>query len=266
MAERPREAPQHVAALRTRHTPAARLSLAPQRERQALSALASIAFHGAIIVAILWGGKGLFVASKTPGGPGQRGGGGGGGSERVMFFELPALAQPAPVQAQDIVFRPPTPDLRDLQIEIPEVNVPQQQFSAADYGSVFGRGEGTGGGTGAGTGTGGGVGAGRGTGVGDSIGPGTGGGGGRIFQPVPIGVILAPLEDVPGSLKGREIAVTFHVDVRGTVTRVETVPGFGGDYGRRFRERMMSYRFRPAFTIEGESVAGSTVILVRLPG
>lgn len=256
--------------LRTRHVPAGRLALAPDRERQALSALASIALHGALIFAILWGGVELIEAdTRTPGGPGPRGGGGGGGAERVVYFELPALATPAPtapVEPEEVVFRPPDPDVRDLEIDIPKVEVPQTQITMADYGSVLGRGVGTGSGPGSGSGRGGGVGSGVGTGIGDSIGPGTGGDGGRVFMPVPIGVILAPLEDVPGSLKGREIAVTFYVDIVGNVVRIETVPRFGGDYGRAFRERMMSYRFRPAFTLEGEPVAASAVIMVRLPG
>jgi len=247
----------------TRRAPRGQLALPADRRRRVAGALVSFVFHATLIGWIAWGGSQLVAAAnQRPGGPGPRGGGGGGGASRVVFFELPDVAPPmevamVPPPAEVVVaFKPPT-DLPKIEIEMPKFEMPASSVSVVTTGSVLGQGPGTGGGPGAGTGTGGGIGSGRGTGIGDSIGPGTGGDGGRVFPPVPRQVILPPM-GAPGSLKGKEVVVTFWVNTDGRVTRVETRPALSrGDYARTFRERMLGYRFTPALTLSGEPIAAT---------
>jgi hypothetical protein len=241
------------------------LSLPADGRRRASGALVSFALHATVIGWIFWGGTQLVqAANQRPGGEGPRGGGGGGGASRVIFFELPDVAPPqevamtVPTPEELVVsFKPPTAELPDIEIEMPKFEVPRAEVRATDFGSVLGRGAGTGGGAGAGTGRGGGIGSGQGTGIGDSIGPGTGGDGGHIFPPVPRQVILQPM-GAPGSVKGKEVVVTFWVNTTGRVTRIETKPSLPrGSYSRTFRERMMSYLFTPALTLEGQPIAAT---------
>jgi len=232
--------------------------------------LVSFLLHAVLIAWIAWGGSRLVAAaSQRPGGEGPRGGGGGGGASRVVFFELPDVAPPTavtmvpPPATVTVNFKPPT-DLPDVEIEMPKFDIPQTTVAMPTTGSVLGQGPGSGGGPGAGTGTGGGIGSGQGTGIGDSIGPGTGGEGGRIFPPVPRQVILPPM-GAPGSLKGKEVVVTFWVNSDGRVTRVETNPALSrGDYARIFRERMLGYLFTPALTLEGQPIAAKLDITLIL--
>lgn len=255
----------------TRRAPQGRLALSADRRRRAAGALVSFGFHAALLGWIAWGGSQLVAAAnRRPGGLGLRGGGGGGGASRVVFFQLPEVAPPmevamVPPPAEVVVALKPPTDLPEIEIEMPKFDIPASSVTVVTTGSVLGQGPGTGGGPGAGTGTGGGIGSGRGTGIGDSIGPGTGGDGGRILPPVPRQVIIPPM-GAPGSLKGKEVVVTFWIDTDGRVTRVETRPAMSrGDYARIFREVMLGYRFTPALTFEGQPVAAKYEVKFFLP-
>ena len=254
----------------TRRAPRGQLALPADRRRRAAGAFASVLFPAALIGWIAWGGRQLVAAAnQRPGGEGPRGGGGGGGASRVVFFELPDVAPPMqvtmiPPPAEVVVtFNPPT-DIPKIEIEMPKFEIPSSSVTVVTTGSVLGQGPGSGGGAGAGSGSGGGIGSGQGTGIGDSIGPGTGGDGGRIFPPVPRQVILPPM-GAPGSLKGKEVVVTFWVNTDGRVTRVETRPALSrGDYAKTFRERMLGYLFTPALTLEGQPIAATLDITLIL--
>jgi TonB family protein len=76
---------------------------------------------------------------------------------------------------------------------------------------------------------------------------------------------VPPLGKVPGSVAGRTYRVTFWVSADGRVTRVEVDPPIAdAAYGREFQQRMMAYRFYPAHTRDGRSVANVVTIPIRI--
>jgi periplasmic protein TonB len=129
----------------------------------------------------------------------------------------------------------------------------------------------TGGDQGSGTGTGGGAGSGQGGGQGSGVGPGTGAAagpgsaapnGGTALPPEPRQLILPP-SDYPKSLRGRTLDVTFWVDARGKVERVEVAPAVGDrGFAKKFEEAMRNYQFRPARSADGRPVPGSITVKV----
>lgn len=190
------------------------------------------------------------------------GGGGGGGGRVVRLAALPAAPQPRPVvpppQPATVPLAEPVPEPVDVP-PVPADSAPSPPADSAGA-SGAGPGEGTGRGPGTGSGEGGGSGSGRGTGTGAGRGPGTGGEGGSARAPEPRQLILPPA-DVPGSLRGTTIAVTFEVGPDGRVVDVqfEPEPGDRG-FGRKLEEVMRGYRFRPARGEDGRPVAGRTTV------
>src|SRR5207237_8652916 len=65
------------------------------------------------------------------------------------------------------------------------------------------------------------------SGAGAGAGPGTGDEGGYILHAAPRTAILPPLAQVPGSVAGRTLRVSFWVAADGRVTRVEVDPPIG---------------------------------------
>lgn len=219
----------------------------------------SAVLHVLLIVLIIWSGGRSQEFFRAAGGPGPEGGGGGGGGSRVTYMELPPLvtasppAREQPSRQRSVEVPIPRPELKDIPKEKLQVRItpPTGPVVAAVR---PGRGAGSGGGEGAGTGSGGGVGTGRGTGIGSGRGPGTGGEGGVGFPPQSRQMLLPP--DAPASIKGHEFRVRFWIDEQGRVTRIEVEPRIeDAGYRKKFRERMLQFRFYPARTGDGTPMA-----------
>lgn len=215
--------------------------------------LLSAALHLGVFAALVWGGRQLVEVRGNPGeGPGLGGGGGGGGNRMFAVFTAPAASMPA---------APPPPIVMPTQLsmQIPVTRLPDVEQPAAPsvadllhqtQGAGPGQGEGTGTGTGpgSGSGTGGGIGSGKGPGVGSDS-----GGTGRIFPPVPIGLLLPP--PAPSGLRGVRLTVRFEISERGEVLSVEVDPPIRDrGYRNEFMDRMRRYIFTPARTLEGRPV------------
>lgn len=214
----------------------------------------SAVVHLLALGAVLWGasqgGPPGFLAVGTLGAP--TGGGGG-----VRLIELPP-ASGTGVAAADAIEQPldepvqralPEPQLRAAADD------PSPSLALGDLGSLV-KIEGP---------PGGGVGGGLGTGVGEAAGPGAGGEGGTVFPPQPRQLVLTP-PDPPGSVRGREFTVTFWIDPRGSVSRIEVEPPIpDSDYRRKFMGRMREITFQPARTLDGTPIAAQFVIVV-VPG
>ena len=100
---------------------------------------------------------------------------------------------------------------------------------------------------GAGPGTGGGIGTGSGPGRGSGEGPGTGGGPlGDTAQATNYFAVL-PLDSHPRNLDGKQLTLRFALDERGTITRVEFASTGDRGFDKKLREKMMEWKFRPAF-------------------
>jgi periplasmic protein TonB len=220
-----------------------RLPTGPRRGR--LAAIVAFSIHLGIIIAIFWGGAEALL-DLGAGGPGPRGGGGGDGGAQA-YFTLPASPPPAAVDISA------PPQIAVDQIAIPEVKiedlarieVPQQAIPL----TTATAGTGTGG-PGQGPGSGGGTGSGIGTGTGSDVGPGTGGGGGDIFPAKALGLIL------PANCFRGRATVRFWVAADGRVTRVDVDPPPRDRACRQeMTERMMSFKFLPATTRDGQPIA-----------
>ncbi len=201
---------------------------------------------------------------------GQAGGGGGGGGQ-VRMVALPAFEAPraasvavvAPVPPPVTPVPPPDPIVPEIREPEPVVvaaipdTVPSAPISGQPSGS------GTGAGTGTGTGTGSGSGSGRGDGDGSGVGSGRGpgiGGTGLARPPEPRQLILPPA-DVPKSLRGVTLAVTFLVDpVGGVEDVIITPPPSDRGFGKKLEDVMKHYRFRPARAPDGVPVAGRLTV------
>lgn len=203
--------------------------------------------------------------------PGAAGGGGGGGGGRsVRYVQLPASAGARSATTSRVSAaaaienaEPPPPS---VETERPPEPTP---VTDADPATLFdqrttslltlGPGTGSGLGPGSGAGIGGGTGTGSGTGIGSGTGPGIGDGG-AVYAPEPRAVIY-PHEAPPVSIRGRLFRIRFWVDARGRVDRVDIEPEIEDVVFRRtLVERVSSWTFYPARTIDGKPVAGQLVI------
>jgi len=233
---------------RTPDLPSPRLVVPRQRARR--GAALSLAIHGGIIVALLWGGREVFGGAGD--GPGPRGGGGGGGRSAVHLFLLSGAgaprAVPVPPVPQVAVTKIPLPAAAKLELPRVEPPAPAVQTAAAP-----GTGSGTTGGPGAGPGSGGGKGAGAGTGVGNDSGPGSGGDGSYIPLPFLVSWPLPPTCIPRGSYTLR-----FWVAETGAVTRVTIDPRVKDESCEQdFERRARDYTFQPARTRSGVPVAST---------
>jgi protein TonB len=239
----------------------------------------ALGLHGVFVAMLVLGWTETFFQAGSDRGPGTGGGGGGGGGGRsIQYIQLPpapaARAAPAPsVERQEITLPKPTvtpaqetpilpkPELTIREASIPVATVPTPAVSAVQ--PTLGPGSGTGVGPGQGAGSGGGSGTGRGAGTGSGVGPGTGGDGTVAYAPEPRAIIY-PFEEPPASVKGRIFQIRFWVDRRGRVVKVEIEPKVeDAGFRKKLLERVESWTFYPARTIEGRPVNGELVITYR---
>ena len=224
----------------------------PLRRESRWGTLVSVLLHALVILLILvpvFGHDVALIATRDGLGPGARGGGGGGerGSggrpreEKVQFVR--ATAQPAvqplapPVPPKPVIPPPQPPTVPTLAKVDVKIDAP-----APPVASNIGDGSATG----AGPGTGGGIGTGNGTGRGSGEGPGTGGGGvGDTAQATAYQAVL-PFEH-PRSVDGKQFTLRFALDEHGTIQRVEFASTGDRSFDRKLREKMMEWKFRPAF-------------------
>ncbi|MFN0179298.1 MAG: energy transducer TonB [Gemmatimonadales bacterium] len=241
------------------------ISLPPHRRSPAGAVIAVVAhlliFSALIALAPL---RNLDFQDNA-GAPGaERSGGGGGGGGRVRLVALPALAHAVVPPPPPVVPPPVPPPVMVPPIETPVVAppAPDTVLPAATTdqpASGSGGGRGTGSGSGSGTGTGSGSGAGSGSGTGSGTGPGSGGGG-TARPPEPRQLILPP-PDVPKSMRGITISVTFLVGPEGRVESVRFVPEPDDrGFAKKLEEVMRNYRFRPARGPDGTVVAGTVMV------
>ncbi|MEO8451747.1 MAG: hypothetical protein ABI647_18295 [Gemmatimonadota bacterium] len=196
--------------------------------------------------------------------PLHRIGGGGGGSVReVAMVALSAPRQPVVPPPVPVPVPIPVPVTKPVEIvkETPPVEPPPVARPDTTPATGGGSAGGQTSGPGSGTGTGGGNGSGNGPGNGSGNGPG-GGEGGRARPPEPRQVIMPP-PDVPKSIRGMTVAVTFLVAVDGRVDNVRFEPDLP-DHGfaKKLEEVMRGYRFRPARGPDGLPIAGTTTVSV----
>jgi TonB family protein len=74
--------------------------------------------------------------------------------------------------------------------------------------------------------------------------------------------VLAP--EPPGRLKGTVVVVTFTLDERGEVLRVDFPTTGDRGYDRKLRDRMNEMKFRPAVGPDGRPMAAIYPVEVRL--
>ncbi len=184
----------------------------------------------------------------------------------MNFFTLPASGpEQVDLPAPPRVILPNLPSLQQIKLDLPPLALPRETLAVAARAGASARADAGPGGPGEGPGTGGGQGAGVGPEAGAGVGPGTGGEGGYIFVASPRTAILPPMARVPGSVAGRTYRVRFWVAADGRVTRVEVDPPIAdADYRREFQQRMLAYRFYPARTRDGQSVASVVTVPLRI--
>lgn len=216
--------------------------------------------HGVIVALVAWAGLArLGSGGGSPGG--GAGGGRSGARDRVNFFVLPAgTSAPIALETPPPLAIASLPTLARIKVDVPAVQVPRDTITPsalANAAGVAGAGQAGAGGAGAGQGVGEGAGVGPGTGTGDA--------GDYIFVASPRTAILPPLAKVPGSVAGRTYRIRFWVEADGRVTRVDVDPPIGdAAYRREFLERMQAYRFYPARTRDGRTVASIVTVPVRI--
>lgn len=250
----------------------------PLRKEGRWGAPFSILVHVVLILLLV---APIFATVIAPemfpgGGTGPAGGGGGGRGgfgwwrrepivpEVLRYIRVAPEAAPSPEKAPapDPTFQVPeqpvAPPVIDAQPAV------KQQVPEA-VAPVPGAGGGTGddGTSGTGPGRGGGIGSGVGTGQGSGTGEGTGGGEGRDYLPTPDFLPLPP-EPRPGSVRGRSIAVTFSINARGEITRLDFATTGDRNYDRRFRDRLREARFRPAVGPDGQPVPATFPMVFQL--
>lgn len=232
------------------------LRLPLSRRRLAPGTIAAVVAHAAIVGMVLAAGRAVRRGSGSP-----YDGGAGPGARRVNFFALSGAARPAPA-AVDVAAAPRVTlsDLAALQripVALPPLDLGR---GAIPPPAVVSGGQGGGGGP-------------RGTGVagpgnaagGVGVGSGTGDEAGYIFPASPRTAILPPLAKVPGAVAGRWYRVKFWVTADGRVTRVDVDPPIvDAEYGREFQQHMMAYRFYPARTRDGRTVAYVATVPLRI--
>ena len=182
--------------------------------------------------------------------------------DAVNFF---LLSQRAPARV-DVALTPHVPladlsALRRIAIELPPVDLPRVTLPLP----VVRVSDGTGGATAARAGGGPATQAPSGAGAGAGAGPGMGDEGGYILHAAPRTAILPPLAQVPGSVTGRTLRVSFWVAADGRVTRVAVDPPIAdAAYNREFQRRMMAYQFYPAHTRGGRTLEDVVTVPLRI--
>lgn len=241
-----------------------RASLPAAADRSGLAAFLSLAVHAGLVLLLIRVGVSMAVERGALSSlfDQQPGGGGGGGTGGDAFISIPP--PPAP-PVEEIV--PPTvvptvvPRVEPQPEFKPAVTPPPDSVPAGPPGGTTGTGGGSGGGEGTGSGPGSGSGVGPGSGGG--TGGGTGGGGKRGTPPESQQLIIPPIDNVPKSLRGKSVEVTFSIDARGTVRDIAVAPPISDrKYSAKFDETMRNYRFRPARDAEGMVVVGVTTLTV----
>lgn len=249
-----------------------RASLPEDTQRTRWSAALSVLVHVLLIAFAIRVG---FEAADERGNPmldfdqlpGGGGGGGTGGAGYVTVLPPPPPPPPAITETAPTVVPTeiPPPEVEPEEDPEPVPPPPAPTPPAGNPGGTQGTGGGSGGGQGTGTGPG--TGSGVGPGSGGGSGGGTGGGGQRGRPPESRAMILPPIDNVPRSLRGKSVEVTFHIDATGVVTALEVVPPIADrGYARKFDEAMRGYRFRPARDADNRAVAGLLVMTVNFPG
>lgn len=239
----------------------------------------SFLFHALLVLLIV---APALVATVAPelvqgaGGPGPAGGGGGGrrGSgggqnvvERLQYFQPPPPApapQVTPPEVTPPEVTPPKEEPKPTVTPVIDIKIDAPK-STADMSLTAGVGGGTGndGSAGTGPGSGGGVGSGVGTGRGSGTGPGTGGGPGTIYPPTPDFLTMPPFP-IPQKARGQVVVLSFTVDERGNVLKLEFTPTRDGGYNRRIRDQFSEVRFRPAVRWDGTPVAAIAQVTLNL--
>src|SRR2546421_7976922 len=227
--------------------PALRLPL-PSRGVAPGAALALLA-HASVIGALLVGGREPSGRAPGPSAP-----------DAVNFF---VLSRGAPASV-DVALTPHVPladlsGLRRIAIELPHLDLPRATLPlpVVPVSGGTGGAEGARAGGGPATGTEPGVGSGAGSGTGDE--------GGYILHAAPRTAILPPLAQVPGSVAGRTLRVSFWVAADGRVTRVAVDPPIAdAAYNREFQRRMMAYLFYPAHTRSGRTLEDVVTVPLRI--
>jgi len=252
--------------VRRRRAPTARLPRSDGRYG-AGAVVAAIAHVLAIVLLVIAQTTG-FASDEDVVRSGGGGGGGGGGAD-VRFVSLPPAPRAAPrAQAARPEVSVPTPALErvepavqpDPELVTPQIVRPPLEDQLAPSILTAGSGSGFGIGPGTGSGVGGGTGSGNGTGVGSGTGPGVSAEE-VAYAPEPRAIVY-PFEEPPASVRGRQFRIYFWVDARGKVDRVEVRPEIEDAAFRRILiERVSSWTFYPARTIEGRPVAGQLVVM-----
>ena len=212
-------------------------------------AVLAVLVHASVIAALVIRGREPAGGRLGPAAP-----------DAVNFFVL-SRGTPASV---DVALAPhvPLPDLsglRRIAIELPPLDLPRPSLPLPVMPVSGGTGgaEGARAGGGPATGTSGGAGA--------VAGPGTGDEGGYILHAAPRTAILPPLAQVPGSVAGRTLRVSFWVAADGRVTRVAVDPPIAdAAYNREFQRRMMAYQFYPAHTRGGRTLEDVVIVPLRI--
>ncbi len=246
----------------------------PRRpEAKWVGVVASVLFHGLILLALLipaLRAVGIDIIPQGAGGPGPAGGGGGGNrgsggapvQERLQYIEV---APPAPVATPTPTPVPTPPVVKPPEVVPPPQPPPQEptkdevKTEAPAVAPAPAPTPGTGGGTGndgtagTGPGTGGGVGSGIGTGRGSGIGPGTGGGNGENYSPSLLFAFIPPMP-IPDKVKGTEVIATFDVDSTGRVLSFKFTETRDRGYNKRLKEVFGEFKFRPAVRPDGTPI------------
>jgi periplasmic protein TonB len=160
------------------------------------------------------------------------------------------VVKPKPQPIPPPVIKPPeiTPEAKiDIKVEAAKPT----ESSAP----VAGNGGGTGrdGSAGSGPGTGGGYGSGTGTGRGSGNGPGTGGGTQANFPPSPTEMFIPPLP-MPDKVRGFHLVAEYDVDSTGKVVDFMFTPTRDGDYNKRLKDVLKSFKFRPGTKPDGTPI------------
>jgi periplasmic protein TonB len=239
----------------------------------------SIVVHIVLILVLVTPVFARVVAPELfPGGGAGPAGGGGGGTAGIGGWRRPQPITPEGLRYIRVAPEPPPQETAEAEKPVPEPEEetptpepepePTQEDTQPETPQSAAPVPGTGGGTGndgtsgTGPGTGGGTGSGVGTGTGSGDGPGTGGGDGRDYLPTPELVLIPP--QPPGRLKGTVIAVTFTLNERGEILRVDFPSTGDRGYDRRLREALNEMRFRPAVGPDGRPMAATYPVEVRL--
>jgi len=214
-------------------------------------AVAAVLVHAGVIGA-------LVIQAGAPAGGAPRPA----APDAVNFF---LLSQRAPARV-DVALTPHVPladlsALRRIATELPPVDLPRVTLPLPAVRVS----DGTGGATAARAGGGPATQAPSGAGAGAGAGPGTGDEGGYIVHAAPRTAILPPLAQVPGSVAGRTLRVSFWVAADGRVTRVAVDPPIAdAAYNREFQQRMMAYQFYPAHTRGGRTLEDVVTVPLRI--